>query len=79
MKIVDQIRAARRSFTVWLNAALLIAFPYADAIVAAVHVNLPELAQYLPANVFRAVGLTLVAYNIVHGVRAAAVKAKEVA
>lgn len=76
MKIVDQLRAARRSFTVWLNAVLLAAYPFADAIIAALHANLPELAQYLPANVFRAVGLALVIYNIVHGARAAAAKAK---
>lgn len=76
MKILEQLRAARRSFTVWLNAVLLAAYPFADAIIAAVHSNLPELAQFLPANVFRAVGLALVIYNIVHGTRAA-VKQKE--
>ncbi len=75
MQILEQLRAARRSFTVWLNAALLAAYPFADAIIVAVRDNLPELAQYLPANVFRAVGLALVIYNIVHGTRAA-VKAK---
>lgn len=76
MKILDYLRAARKSFTVWLNAALLIAYPSADLIVAAVRDNLPELGQYLPVNVFRAVGLALVIYNIVHGARAAAKTAK---
>lgn len=77
MKIVDQLRAARRSFTVWLNAALLAAYPFAEAIIATLRDNLPDLAPYLPANVFRAVGLALVIYNIVHGARTAAAKAKE--
>lgn len=71
MKILHHLRAARRSFTVWLNTLLLAAYPFADAIVAAVRDNLPELGQYLPANVFRAVGLALVIYNIVHATRAA--------
>lgn len=76
MKIIEHLRAARRSFTVWLNALLLIAYPFADAIIAALRDNLSDLAPYLPANVFRAVGLALVIYNIVHGARAAAKTAK---
>jgi hypothetical protein len=71
MSILDRLRAARSSFTVWLNALLLGAFPFADQIIAGVRDNLPDLAQYLPANVFRAVGLALVVYNIVHATRAA--------
>lgn len=76
MSIMDHIRAARHSFTVWMNAALLAAYPFADSIIAGVRDNLPDLAPYLPANVFRAVGLALVIYNIVHGARAAAKAAK---
>ncbi len=76
MKILDHIRAAWRSFTVRLNAVLLIAYPFADSIIAAVRDNLPDMAPYMPANVFRAVGLALVVYNIVHGARAAAKAAK---
>ena len=76
MNILDHIRAARKSFTVWLNAILLAAYPFADSIITAVHDNLPDLAQYLPANVFKAVGLALVVYNIVHASRIAAKAAK---
>lgn len=78
MKILEHIRAAWRSFTVRLNAVLLIAYPFADSIIAALHDNLPDMAPYLPANVFRAVGLALVIYNVVHGARAAAKAAKAV-
>lgn len=70
--ILDQIRAARRSFTAWLNGILLAAWPFADDIIGAVRENLPELSQYLPANVFKAVGLALVIFNIAHAARAAA-------
>ncbi|MFS2027626.1 hypothetical protein [Massilia sp. CT11-137] len=77
MSILDHIRAARKSFTVWMNAVLLAAYPFADSIIDALRDNLPDLAPYLPANVFRAVGLALVVYNIVHGARAAAKAAKE--
>jgi hypothetical protein len=71
MKIIDNLRAAWHSFTMRLNILLLAAYPFADTIVAGVRDNLPDLAQYLPANVFRAVGLALVIYNIVHAARAA--------
>jgi hypothetical protein len=54
----------------------LAAYPFADSIIAAVHDNLPALEPYLPANMFRAVGLALVIYNIVHGARMAAKTAK---
>lgn len=74
MSMMDHIRAWRRSFTLWLNAILLAAYPFADSIISAVQDNLPSLAQYLPANVFRAVGLALVIYNIVHAARAAVKK-----
>ena len=75
--ILDNLRAARRSFTLWLNAVLLAAFPFADSIISGIRDNLPDMAPYLPANVFRAVGLALVVYNIVHAARAAA-KAQKV-
>lgn len=71
MNIFGHIRAARKSFTVWLNATLLAMYPFADQIIAGVHDNLPDLAPYLPSNVFRAVGLALVVYNIVHGAHVA--------
>lgn len=77
MTIFDHLRAARKSFTVWLNATLLIVYPFADSIISGVRGNLPDLAQYLPANVFRVVGLALVVYNIVHATRTASKAAKE--
>ncbi len=76
MKILDHLRTAWHSFTMKLNLLLLAAYPFADAIIGAVRDNLPDLAPYLPANVFRAVGLALVIYNIVHSARAAAKAAK---
>lgn len=76
MSLIVHLRAARKSFTVWMNATLLALYPFADQIIAGLHDNLPDLGQYLPANVFRAVGLALVVYNIVHGARVAAKSAK---
>lgn len=76
MSIIDHIRAICKSFTIWLNAALLIAYPFADSIISGVRDNLPALEPYLPANIFRAVGLALVIYNIVHASRIAAKAAK---
>jgi hypothetical protein len=76
MSLLDHLRAARKSFTMWLNGVLLIVYPFADSIISGIHDHLPELAPYLPANVFQAVGLALVIYNIVHGAHAAAKAAK---
>ena len=76
MKLLDHIRASIRSFNVWLNATLLALYPFADSIIDGIHDHLPDLAPYLPANVFRAVGLALVIYNIVHGAQAAVKAAK---
>lgn len=76
MNILEHLHAARKSFTVWMNATLLAMYPFADQIIAGVHDNLPDLAPYLPANIFRAVGLALVVYNIVHGARVAAKAAR---
>jgi hypothetical protein len=76
MSILDHLHALRKSFTMWLNGTLLVLYPFADQIIAGVHDHLPELAPYLPANVFQAVGLALVVYNIVHGARVAAKAAK---
>ena len=72
MNIMDHFHAAKKSFTVWMNVALLAAYKFADQIISAAHDNLPELSQYLPANIFKAVGLALVLYNIVHATRMAA-------
>lgn len=76
MSILDHLRTVWESFTVRLNAVLLVLYPFADQIISGVHDHLPEMASYLPANVFRAVGLALVVYNIVHGALAASKAAK---
>lgn len=76
MTVLEHIRAWRKSFTMWINGLLLVIYPFADSIIAGIHDNLPDLNPYLPANIFRAVGLALVVYNIVHGAQVAARAAK---
>lgn len=53
---------------VWLNALLLAAFPFTDQIMQAAVDYLPGLAPYLPANVYKWVGLAVVVANIVRAV-----------
>ena len=60
-----------RSAGVWLNAALLIAFPFTAEIVQAVADNLPALAPYLPPNVYKAVGVAVVVFNLVRSAQRA--------
>ena len=60
-----------RSAGVWFNAVLLAAFPFADQIIGALNDNLPALAQYLPPNVYKAVGVAVVVFNLVRSAQRA--------
>lgn len=81
MNIKDRIAAARHSAGIWVNAALLAAFPFASDIMQGVNDYLPNLAPYLPANVYKWVGFAVVVMNIARAVRKArlAAQAKAVA
>ncbi len=59
-----KIRGALRSVTMWVNGLFLAVYPFAEEIIVAVQENMPTLAEYLPANVFKAVGLAVVIFNI---------------
>lgn len=73
LDIRQTLRGAARSVTVWVNGLFLTAVPYADQIITAVMTGvsdyLPELQPYLPANWYRAVGIVVVAFNIVQRAR----------
>lgn len=56
--------AALHSAGVWFNAVLLAALPFTDAILGAVRDNLPDLAPYLPPNIYKAVGFAVVVFNM---------------
>lgn len=58
-----------RRVTTWVNTALCAALPFAENIMTAVNTQLPELAPYLPENVYKAVGLAAVLFNIYSNVR----------
>lgn len=57
----DKIRNAWRSRTIWFNAFLLTLLPLFEMISGA----MPQLHEYLPDNVYKAVGVITVAGNIV--------------
>ena len=61
---MDKLRGALRSMTMWINGIFLALFPFADQMVQGIHDNLPDLGQYLPANIFKAVGIAVVLFNI---------------
>jgi len=69
--MMARARAWLRSAGVWFNAVLLAAFPFADQIIQAVNDNLPALAQYLPPNVYKAVGVAVVVFNLVRSAQRA--------
>lgn len=58
--MLDKLRGAWRSVTIWLNTLFLAAFP----LVQMAHDSLPEVAQYLTPELYRWVGLAVVLANI---------------
>lgn len=69
MSWIDTLRAELRKYSTWFYASLLAILPYADSIVAAIATNMPALAEYLPANVYKALGVLIVVVNIVRSAR----------
>jgi hypothetical protein len=78
--MIARLQSWLKSAGVWLNAVLLAAFPFTDQIIQAFTDNLPALAQYLPPNVYKAVGVGVVVFNLVRSAQRAhaAAKAKAV-
>lgn len=58
------LRGAWRSVTIWVNGVALAVMPFADAIADGISANLPGLGDYLPANVFKGLGLVVIVFNI---------------
>lgn len=69
-------RRMLRSLGVWWNAALLAAFSFGGDIVQVLNEHLPGLAVFLPANVYKWVGLVVVVLNIIGAVQRAHAKEK---
>ena len=74
--MMARAQAWLRSAGVWFNAVLLAAFPFADQIIQAINDNMPALAQYLPPNVYKAVGVAVVVFNLVRSAQRAHAAAK---
>lgn len=55
----------RRAITARINLILLGLFPFADQVITVIAANLPAAAAYLPANVYKWVGLAVVCANVV--------------
>lgn len=62
---LETARTELRKFYTWFYVALLALLPYGDSIMAAVSVHMPALAEYLPANVYKALGVAIVVVNII--------------
>lgn len=55
---------ALKSVTMWVNGLFLAAYPFATEIIAGLHDAMPTLAEYLPSNVYKGVGLAVVVFNL---------------
>lgn len=58
--IIDKLKGAWRSFTIWFNALLLAALPLYEA----AKESLPDLQGYLPPDLYKWVGVAVVVGNI---------------
>lgn len=58
--MIDKLKGALRSFTVWFNGMLLLGLPVFEALKQ----SLPDLQTYLPDNVYKTVGVVVVLGNI---------------
>jgi hypothetical protein len=63
-KLRESIRAAFLAAYSRGKILLLAAFPFADQLMIALASNLPALAPYLPGNVYKWVGFTVVAFGV---------------
>lgn len=61
---MNSVKGAMKSVTMQINVMLLLIYQYADQIIQATHDYLPDLAQYLPENIYKGVGLAVVGFNI---------------
>lgn len=66
MNLKARLTAAARSLSVWIYGLMLLAVQYTDDITQGVSDYLPALAKYLPPNVYEAVGVAVVIFNILH-------------
>jgi hypothetical protein len=61
MNLSMKLKGMRKSFTIWFNGLLLAALPIAEY----AKDSLPDLAGYLSAETYKAIGLVVVVTNIV--------------
>ena len=58
------LKGALKSVTIWVNATLLAIFPFANDILLGIPDNLPQIAPYLPEDMFKTLGFIVVVFNI---------------
>lgn len=79
--MMARLKAWAHSATVWWNATLLALFPFTDQIMQGLTDYLPNLAPYLPPNVYKFVGVVVVILSMFRAMKRAraAAAAKEAA
>lgn len=58
--MIDKFKGCYKSFTIWFNGLALSFVSLFDIF----HASLPELSQYVPDNVYKKMGLTIVVGNL---------------
>lgn len=62
--MMDKLRGAMKSVTIWVNLIFAGVISNADSIVSGLHSALPDLSQYLPTNIFKVIGVLLIVFNL---------------
>jgi hypothetical protein len=58
--IIDKLKGAWRSVTIWFNGLLLASLPLYDAFKD----SLPDMQEYLPGDIYKWVGVAVVVVNL---------------
>jgi hypothetical protein len=61
----DAVKAEAKKALTWVKVTLLAALPFAAEIKGAVAAQLPALREYLPDNIYKAMGAAVVITSIV--------------
>ena len=62
--MIDKLKGAWRSLTIWVNSLILAMMPFVDNIMQAVRDNLPAVSQWLTADILKGAAVFILVANI---------------
>lgn len=62
--MLDKLKGAWKSMTLWFNALVLALMPYIDNVMQATRDNLPAVSQWLTADILKGAAVFILVANI---------------